>query len=111
MPAQIKAPTTEAPPRRSATALEPVEVSAMALARVRAENLPPTPQVYALWYDYYSGAVPDVVRAVDILLASGQPVTEKRCAEIVERLANQGWDAVTAQATGQSVRAVSYTHL
>ena len=76
----------------------------MALARVRAENLPPTPQVYALWYDYYSGAVPDVVRAVDILLASGQPVTEKRCAEIVERLANQGWDAVTAQATGQSVR-------
>lgn len=82
----------------------PQDVAAKATARIQAENLPPTPEVYELWYTYYSGTVPDVVRAVDILISNGQPITEKQCIEIIERMNSQGWSGATIQEAGKKVQ-------
>lgn len=73
-----------------------------ALARIRGAGLTLTPQMFALWHSYYAGACPEVTRAIDILESSGQAVTDRRCAEIVERMESREAQAVASEA-GQKV--------
>ncbi|NCC21857.1 MAG: GGDEF domain-containing protein [Alphaproteobacteria bacterium] len=66
-----------------------------AFERMRKEGLPPTPDVFEVWYIYYSHINPDVTRAIDILVANNQKPTEERCRELYERfLNNQNEDRV-----------------
>ena len=60
-----------------------------ALERLQKEELAPVPDLYELWYVYYSGANADVTRAVDILEATNQKMTVERCLEIHQRFLNQ----------------------
>ncbi|MCM2343208.1 MAG: GGDEF domain-containing protein [Alphaproteobacteria bacterium] len=61
------------------------EFSNNALERIRSEALPATPDVYELWYVYFSGQSPEVTRAIDILIANKQRVTLERCHELYTR--------------------------
>lgn len=61
------------------------QLSELAFARIEKEKLPPTPENYELWYVYYSAENPEIVRAIDVLVAAGQDLTHERCQEIYER--------------------------
>ncbi|WP_158044651.1 diguanylate cyclase [Skermanella pratensis] len=54
----------------------------LAMARMVAESLPPTPQHFAIWYSYFSGDLPDLTRALDKLAENGQVLTAERMAEL-----------------------------
>ncbi len=62
-----------------------LEISEIALDRIRKDGLVPTPEIYELWFTYYGRTSPDVVRAVDSLLDSGNAVTDSACHEIYQR--------------------------
>ncbi len=61
------------------------EYASAALERMHKSGLAPTPQNYELWYVYYSRQNEDVVRAIDILIANNQKITEERCQELHQR--------------------------
>ena len=49
-----------------------------AMERIAGESLSPTPHHFAIWYGYYSGEVPDLVRAIDFDIAASKPFTPAR---------------------------------
>lgn len=57
------------------------DIAVIALERIEKEGLPPTPQVYELWYRYYQGD-PEIVRAID---AHTGAVDEVACHKIYKR--------------------------
>ena len=61
------------------------EFASEALERIHQEGLSPVPQNFELWYVYYASSDPDVVRAIDVLVANEQKVTDERCEEIHQR--------------------------
>ncbi len=50
----------------------------------------PVPQTYELWYAYYSAFIPEVIRAIDVLLSKKQKVTDEHCAEIFQKYLSEG---------------------
>lgn len=61
------------------------EYADSAMGRMLKEGLSPTPDGFELWYVYYSKLNPDVARAIDILVANHQKITEERCRELHQR--------------------------
>jgi diguanylate cyclase len=58
------------------------------------QEIAPHPNNYSVWYNYFSGAFPDLRRALDLLLNSDQPLTEKRNSEMFEKFCASPFDAV-----------------
>ena len=65
------------------------EIAAEALDRIHSEGLLPTPDIFELWYVYYGELNPEVVRAIDILEASQQAITNERCQELHQRFLSE----------------------
>lgn len=59
-----------------------------AIKRIEEGDMPLTPDIFELWYTYYSNLSPDVTRAVDIIEASSKTVTTDQCREIYQRFLN-----------------------
>lgn len=66
------------------------EYADQAFERMRALDLPPTPEIYELWYVYYAALNPEVVRALDVLVSNKQIITVERCRELHYRLLSEG---------------------
>ncbi len=64
------------------------EYAKEALDRISKEKLAPTPDLFELWYVYYSRLSPDITRAIEILVANNQKITTDRCKEIYQRFLN-----------------------
>ena len=65
--------------------------------RLSAANLPPTPQIYTLFYTYYSGVNPEVNRAVDQTMREEQGLTPELCEEIYVNLLSDKQEAHAIQ--------------
>ena len=65
------------------------EYATLAMERIKREKLPATPDIYKLWYVYYSGQSPEVTRAVDILVSNKQKVTIDRCQELYHKFLSE----------------------
>ena len=76
-----------------------------AFARIQQESLVPTPENYELWYVYYSGANPEVTRAIDILIANSQKITNERCQELHQRFLSEGKDSEKVREAGDKIQA------
>lgn len=61
------------------------KIAAEALERIDKDGLAPTPHAFAVWYTYFSGAEPDITRAVDILVTKEGSVTQERCTDMYVR--------------------------
>lgn len=59
-----------------------LEFSESALERMHAEEIPPTPDNYTLWYVYYADSHPEVVKALNDFIAKGVPLTDDLCKEL-----------------------------
>lgn len=55
------------------------------LTRLGEFDLTPIPENYELWYAYFAETQPEVVRAIDVLIANKQTITDERCYDIYER--------------------------
>lgn len=75
----------------------------MALNRTRKEGLAPTPDVFELWYVYYSGQSPEVSRAIDILVANKQKITDERCRELYQRFLSEARDEEAVRRAGDQI--------
>jgi diguanylate cyclase len=53
-----------------------------AMKRMAKEALSPTPHHFAIWYGYYSGEVPDLIRAIDLDATASKPFTPDRMEEL-----------------------------
>lgn len=80
------------------------EFASQALERIHLEQLAPVPQNFELWYVYYSGANPEVVRAVDILVANKQKVTDERCEEIHQRFLSESREGDRVRQAGDRIQ-------
>ncbi len=61
-------------------------VSAKALERITQDGLPPTPEIYELWYVYYARTSPEVVKAIDSILQNKTKLNTQVCEQLHERL-------------------------
>ncbi|CAK0755178.1 diguanylate cyclase [Azospirillaceae bacterium] len=58
------------------------ELARLAMDRLTAEGLGPTPENFTLWFTYYSGEMPDLTRAVDVTFRDKSPFTQARADEL-----------------------------
>lgn len=80
------------------------EFANQALERIHFEALAPVPQNFELWYIYYSAANPEVVRAVDVLVANRQKITDERCEEIHQRFLSESREGDRVRRAGDRIQ-------
>src|ERR1700743_874847 len=81
------------------------EYSREAIERMKREKLPATPDCYELWYVYYSGQSQDITRAIDILVANKQKLTEERCKELFQRFLSENRNEDSIRQAGEQINA------
>lgn len=76
-----------------------------ALARIAQERLSATPDIYELWYVYCAGISPEVTRAIDILIANKQKITEDRCRDLHTRFLSEARNEEMIRRAGDQINA------
>ena len=61
------------------------EIAVQVLERIEGLGLPPTPNIYELWYVYYGGLNADVTRAIDVLISNNIELDAEKCIDIHNR--------------------------
>jgi len=79
------------------------EYAAQAFERIHDLGLPPTPEIYELWYVYYSEINPEVVRAIEILVANNQKITPERCRELHHRFLSESRESERVREAGDRI--------
>jgi len=74
-----------------------------AFERMGKEGLSPTPDIFELWYVYYSGQSPEAARALDILVANKQKITDERCKELYQRFLSEARDEQVVRRAGDQM--------
>lgn len=80
------------------------EFSKAALQRIKKSGLLAIPENYQLWYMYYAGSNVDLVRAIDVLVSSGQEVTEERCQELYQRFLSERTESDQVRKAGDQIQ-------
>ncbi len=81
------------------------EFAEKAMTRILDEGLPPSPDIYELWYVYYAGISPEVTRALDILVSNRQKITEDRCRDLHTRFLSDARNEEMIRRAGDQVKA------
>lgn len=76
-----------------------------ALKRIAKEKLPSTPDIFGLWYVFYSGQSPELSKALKILASSKQKMTIERCRELYERFLGTSHKEELVRRAGTQVHA------
>ncbi len=71
-----------------------------AMSRIEKEQLPPTPDIFELWYVFYARINPELNKAIDILTSKNQQLTMDRCQEIFYRFLSPHRDEEAIQRAG-----------
>ncbi|MAE50684.1 MAG: GGDEF domain-containing protein [Micavibrio sp.] len=77
--------------------------AAQAFEQIHELGLAPTPEIYELWYVYYSEINPEVIRAIDILVTNNQTITEERCRELHHRFLSEGRESERVREAGDRI--------
>lgn len=64
---------------------DPQAIAQKAITRIQEESLFARPEIYELFYVYYSGENSEVTRSIDIMAAQNFQLTEERCIELYRR--------------------------
>lgn len=79
--------------------------SDQAMARITQLALPATPDIFELWYVYFAGISSEITRAIDILIANAQEITEDRCRDLHGRFLSQDRNEETIRNAGEQINA------
>lgn len=80
------------------------EYASEALERIHGEGLSPVPQNFELWYVYYANCNPEVVRAIDVLVANKQKITDDRCEELHQRFLGESNENERVRQAGDQIQ-------
>jgi diguanylate cyclase len=58
------------------------QTSKSAISMIEASDLSMTPEIYEVWFTYYSRSKPDLIRAVDTIIESAKPITDQICHDL-----------------------------
>jgi diguanylate cyclase len=61
------------------------DVAERALEQMKANDVPPNPMNYTIWYSYCSGRHPDLNRTIDVLVTNSERFTPTRNEELFDR--------------------------
>ncbi len=86
-------------------ATQAMEYTKLAMNRIKKEALPPTPDIYEVWYVYYSGQSPEIMQAIDILVSNDQSVTVERCQELYYKFLSDEVNHDAVRQAGQEINA------
>ena len=75
-----------------------------AFAGMVANQVPPTPENYAVWYAYATGVMPEVKRTIDILMSNKQEFTAAVNSELYQRFCDAGPQFNALQDTGDRLQ-------
>jgi diguanylate cyclase len=75
-----------------------------AFAGMVANQVPPTPENYAVWYAYATGVMPEVKRTIDILISNKQEFTAALNGELYQRFCDAGPQFNVLQETGDRLQ-------
>jgi len=84
---------------------EAKKIGAEVFSRLEAENLPATPDLFELFFSYYSQNNSEVVRSIDIIVSQKFDLTLDRCRELHKRLLNSDKSQETLDKAEQMVGA------
>lgn len=79
------------------------EYAASAMERIALDGLSPTPHVFELWYVYFSGQSPEVTKAIDILIANRQKITDQRCNDLYQRFLSEEREEAAIRKAGDQI--------
>lgn len=82
---------------------EAKKFAAEAFSRIDREGLPATPDIFELFYSYYSQSHSEVVRSIDIMVSQNFELTIDRCKELHKRLLNSDKNSETLAKAEQIV--------
>lgn len=83
--------------------LKAKQFASEAFARIEREGLPATPDMFELWFSYYSANNAEVVRSIEIMTAQNFDLTAERCRELHRRLLNSDRSRETLEKAEQIV--------
>lgn len=81
-----------------------LEVAGMVNSRLTKEDLSPIPEIYELWYVYYTRSKADVVRALDQLMEMNIKITDIQCQTLHERLLGDLKNEETVRRAGEQIQ-------
>ncbi len=79
------------------------QYAANAMERIALEHLSPTPHVFELWYVYFSGQSAEVMKAIDILIANRQKITDQRCKDLYDKYLSQEREEAAIRKAGDQI--------
>jgi len=82
---------------------EAAKLSKSAFDRIQKEDLVCTPDIFELWYVYYSGQSPEIARAIDVLVSNQQQITDRRCIELYERYLSESPQEEAVRRAGDQI--------
>ncbi len=85
---------------------DPNKVALQAIQRIQDEGLPASPEIYELFFVYYSGVSSEVTRSIDIMVNQNFELTAERCMELYRRYLD---DDLTKQALNKAEQIVGDT--
>lgn len=80
------------------------EFAGAALKSIEGRGLVPTPENYELWFVYHSGANPEIVRVVDLLIATESNITDAHCYEIYHKFLSGNRESDVVQSAGCQIQ-------
>ncbi len=80
------------------------QVAVDVMERIHAENLVPTPEIYHLWYAYYTSGNMDLVRAIDLFVANDQKIEHDSCIELYQRFLSDQREDNTVREAGDKIQ-------
>lgn len=83
----------------------PARLAHRVMVRLGDEDLDPTPANYTLWFVYYSGELPDLNRAMDVLIVSGQKFSQAKCDELSRRFFSTDAEMKAVRDAGERTQA------
>lgn len=75
----------------------------LAMKKIAEEKLSRTPDIFELWYVYYSGQSSEVRRAIDILAQNKKPVMDADCREIYQRFLSNAQSEEVVRRVGTEI--------
>lgn len=80
------------------------EISAAAWERIKRNALMPTPENYEICYLYYAKSNADITRALDMLEAQNQALTNEVCEEIYQKFLTNEHESASVRSAGSEIQ-------
>jgi len=75
-----------------------------AIEQLTSQKLSPTPEVFELWYVYYSGENPEVSHAIDMLMKEDGSITDQQCQNVHQQFLGDTEEAERVKDAGDRIQ-------